>query len=119
MKRIIVCGSRGWTDRGKIADALNEIVSTSNKTLPTVVHGRCPSGADLLCDEEAVKQGLPIEPHPAFWDVHGKRAGFIRNEEMAALGADLCIAFWDGKSGGTQDMMNRAKAHGIPVMVVR
>jgi hypothetical protein len=39
----------------------------------------------------------------------------MRNEEMAALGADLCIAFWDGRSTGTKDMVDRAYDHGIEV----
>lgn len=36
---------------------------------------------------------------------------------MAALGADLCIAFWDGSSSGTLDMMERAAKYGIPIEV--
>jgi hypothetical protein len=38
---------------------------------------------------------------------------------MAKLGADLCIAFWDGHSHGTKHMMETAIKHGIPVEVIR
>ncbi len=119
--RVIVCGSRGWHDRKVIADTLNAIVLAYECEFPNpvIVHGKCPRGADRLADEEAGKAGLLTESHPADWDTHGKRAGFIRNEEMAELGADLCVAFWDGRSAGTQDMMDRAKKHGIPVTVIR
>ena len=34
-----------------------------------------------------------VEPHPADWNEHGKRAGYLRNIEMAEAGADLCIVF--------------------------
>ncbi len=120
MRRIIVCGSRRWHDRTVIAATLNEVVLEHDCHFPdpVIVHGKCPRGADRLADEEAGKAGLLTEPHPADWGRYGKRAGFVRNEEMAELGADLCIAFWDGTSTGTADMLERAEKHGIPTRVV-
>ena len=117
--RVIVCGSRGWHDRKVIADTLNGIVLEFGCIFPdpTIVHGAA-RGADRLCADEAGKAGMLVEAHPADWEQHNKAGGFIRNEKMAALGADLCIAFWDGQSNGTKDMMDRAKKHDIPVRVV-
>jgi hypothetical protein len=37
---------------------------------------------------------------------------------MAKAGADLCIAFWDGKSKGTQHMTTVAQECGIPVEII-
>lgn len=128
--RVIVCGSRGWSNRQLIADRLVDFPGDT-----TIVHGDA-RGADRTAADEARKAGLVLEPHPAEWDKHGevddlvpcwcppekkvcKLAGFRRNEKMAALGADLCIAFWDGSSRGTVDMMERAARHGIPIDVVR
>ena len=34
--------------------------------------------------------------------MHGKSAGYIRNEQMAQ-NADALVAFWDGKSKGTKN----------------
>lgn len=110
---MIVCGSRGWTDREHIADRLFDLPVDS-----TIVHGAA-RGADRIAEQEAQKLGLLVEAHPADWKQHGKRAGPIRNQEMAWLGADLCIAFWDGRSTGTADMMRRAAKSGIPVDVQR
>ncbi len=111
--RIIVCGSRDWTDRELIADRLFDCPTDS-----VIVHGNA-KGADRIAHQEAEKLGLLVEAHPADWERYGpKRAGHIRNEEMAKLGAVLCIAFWDGRSAGTQSMMDKAGAHGIPVETV-
>lgn len=107
--RVIICGSRGWGNRERIAGRIADLPGTT-----TVVHGNA-RGVDRMAHQEAQKAGLLVEPHPADWDRHGKGAGFIRNEEMAKLGADLLIAFWDGKSRGTLDMMERGAAHGISI----
>lgn len=58
------------------------------------------------------------EVHPAAWGSLGRRAGPVRNERMAKAGADLCLAFWDGRSRGTADMIARATRHRIPVKIV-
>jgi hypothetical protein len=63
-----------------------------------LVHGGCPEGADALAVKVARQLGVPesgIERHPADWDAHGRQAGFIRNAEMVATGADVVLAFID------------------------
>jgi SLOG family YspA-like protein len=110
--RVIVCGSRRWRDRAAIANRLYDLPVDS-----TVVHGNA-QGADRIAHQEAQKLGLLVEPHPAEWGSLGKRAGLIRNTLMASLGADLCLAFWDGRSTGTAHMMTEAEKRGIPVEVV-
>jgi hypothetical protein len=110
---VIVCGSRRWRDRDKIANRLFDLPATS-----IIVHGNA-QGADRIAHQEAEKLGFLVEPHPADWGGLGKSAGLIRNTVMADLGADLCLAFWDGRSTGTAHMMSRARERGIPVEVVR
>lgn len=109
---MIVCGTRDWQDRAKIAARLRRLPTSS-----VIVHGNA-RGVDRIAHEEARKLGLGVEPHPAAWDRYGRTAGFIRNHHMAELGADLCLAFWDGKSSGTKNMMDQAKKYGIPVEVI-
>jgi hypothetical protein len=116
--RVICCGSRGWTDRGRISDRL----ALLDPEGCVIVVGYDPEkdrpkGADRLAYQEAQKLGLLVEPHPADWDHLGKGAGLVRNEEMAQLGADLCIAFWDSRSTGTYDMIQRAIRRGIEVEI--
>ncbi len=110
--RVIVCGSRTWKDADKIRERLAKL---PERTL--IVHGDA-LGADNLAASEAALMGLLLEPHPAYWKRHGKRAGIIRNEEMAELGAQLCIAFWDGKSKGTHHMLRAAARRAIPTEIV-
>lgn len=110
--RVIVCGSRRWRDRGVITDRLFDLHPNT-----TVVHGGAP-GADQIAHQEAQKLGLVVEEHRADWGSLGKRAGLVRNTVMANLGADLCIAFWDGQSTGTAHMMEEARKRGIPVEVI-
>jgi len=110
--RVIVCGSRRWRDRKAIVDRLFDLPVDS-----VIVHGDA-AGADRIAHQEAQKLGFEVEVYPAEWDIYGKRAGLLRNIRMAGVGADLCIAFWDGSSTGTAHMMDTARAHGIPVEVV-
>lgn len=112
-RRIIICGSRNWEDYVAI-----ERVVQGLEPDDTVVTGGA-HGADQMALEAARARNLPTEVFPADWKKHGKGAGFIRNEAMALAGADACIAFWDGESRGTADMMQRAAEHGIKVAVVR
>ena len=114
--RVIVCGSRTWSDRDTIAERLRELADVSDHV--TIVHGGCERGADLIAHEEADKLGFLVEMHKADWSLHGRAGGPIRNEKMGSLGADLCIAFKNGTSRGTRNMVRVAQRLSIPVEVI-
>ena len=67
-------------------------------------------GADSWGELYAGKHKKRITKFPADWNTHGPAAGPIRNEEMAAY-ADALAVFPGGK--GTEDMVRRARAHGL------
>jgi SLOG family YspA-like protein len=90
--RVLVTGSRTWTDETVIADALTYAAQMHGAETMTVVHGGC-EGADLVAHRVARRLGAETEPHPADWRTYGKRAGYLRNKQMVDLGADLCLAF--------------------------
>lgn len=116
VKRILVTGSRDRNDRGVMRAVLTALWAAPEYRDAVLVHGACPTGADEICRQEWERLGGTTEPHPAQWDVHGKAAGPIRNQQMVDLGADVCLAFPLPNSRGTVDCMGRAGAAGIPVV---
>lgn len=114
--KLIIAGSRDFTDYQLLIDTLKQ-EGFSKNTVTQVVSG-CAHGADKLGERWAVSQCIPIARFPADWDSHGKRAGFIRNSEMAEY-ADACILFWNGSSKGTKHMIDIAKRKaGMRLIVV-
>ncbi len=75
------------------------------------------SGADTLGERYAKENGYKLTRFPADWNKHGKKAGYIRNCEMADY-AEALIAFWDGESKGTKNMIEIAKSKGIKIKIV-
>ena len=115
--RILITGSRRWTDQAIIEAALRRTTAGLKPRAVTVVHGACPyGGADIIAASIADRLGFVVEPHPAPWTVHGKAAGPMRNQEMVDLGADVCLAFPEPDSRGTWDCVARADSAGIPVI---
>ena len=88
-----------------------------NRTITEVVSGEA-IGPDKIGAQWGRERGLTVHYYPAEWDKFGKRAGFLRNEEMAAV-SDALIAVWDGKSRGTAHMIACATKRGLKVSVHR
>ena len=89
--RIIVTGSRDWSDPRPIRDALREAADGLSEE-PTVIHGGA-NGADAIAAQAATTWGWNVERHDADWKKRGKAAGPMRNVEMVAAGADVVLAF--------------------------
>lgn len=86
----------------------------SNKQI-IIISGHA-RGADSLGELFARENHLQLEVYPADWSTHGKGAGHIRNAEMAQV-SDCLVAFWDGESKGTKNMINNMKRLGKPVLI--
>jgi exodeoxyribonuclease V alpha subunit len=117
---IIVAGSRTFTDYNVAKSILNNFISTNNINSPTIISGMA-NGADMLGYNFAKEYNLQIKECPADWDTYQKRAGYIRNEQMAKYasenGKGILIAFWDGESNGTKHMIELAKKYKLEIHV--
>lgn len=112
-KRLLVTGSRDWTDSRTMALALTKAWHELGGVGVVLVHGGA-RGADTMAEQIGKRIGFEIERHPADWSM-GKAAGHIRNQRMVDLGADLCLAFPIGESRGTRHCMALAVQAGIPM----
>lgn len=122
--RVLITGSRDWTDIGTLHAALNNTYGTwkensSDDPEFVVVHGAA-RGADTMADEWAhnlgcVESRVTREPYPADWERYGRAAGHKRNQEMLDTSIDLVLAFPLGRSPGTRGCVRLAKKAGIPV----
>lgn len=115
--RVLVCGSRHFNDYSLLKETLDAYSDIS-----AIIHGAA-RGADTLAGrygEEVLRpHGGTVDVYRALWDLHGKRAGPIRNAQMLREGKpDLVIAFRGENSRGTQNMVNQAIEAGIEVVVV-
>jgi hypothetical protein len=109
--RVIVAGSRNIKSYGNVLSA----IAQSEFKITEVVSGTAP-GVDTLGEHWAEYCNVPIRRFPADWNQHGKRAGVLRNQEMADY-ADALIAVWDGESPGTKNMINEANKRGLKVYI--
>jgi len=109
----IIAGSRNFKDKETFFFSMLDHRATVSK----VVSG-CALGPDTWGEEWAEMEGIEVIRMPANWTDHGKSAGPIRNAEMADI-ADVLIAFWDGESRGTADMIKKALNKGLEVHVYR
>lgn len=109
--KLIVAGGREFNDYNK----LREDIESLNISDLEIVCGKA-RGADSLGERYARENNLVLHEFPAKWDSLGKRAGFVRNSEMADF-ADGCICFWDAKSRGTKHMIDLARKKGIDITI--
>jgi hypothetical protein len=116
--RILVTGSRTWTDIQRVKWELLRVYAPGN----VLVSGHCPRGADAIA--EAVWTRLhrgspPLELYPAQWETFGRSAGYRRNKVMVDTNPDLVLAFIKDKSPGATGCVNLALAKNIETRVFR
>lgn len=103
--KLIIAGGRDFDDYDTLCSTIWIWYDTGEIT--EIVSGGA-RGADSLGERYAKENDIPLKVFPADWDTHGKKAGHIRNSEMANYGDEL-LAFWDGESKGTANMINQMK----------
>jgi len=115
--KVIVAGGRDYNDYDKLSAVLFDYAEHVGTNVGvSIVTGMAP-GADSLAYRFGLNEGVKTYEFPAKWDLYGKRAGFIRNDAMA-LYSDVLIAFHDGQSRGTANMIQTMRKLDKPVYVI-
>lgn len=73
-------------------------------------------GIDTSARRYAQKHNIQILEFLPNYDLYGRSAPIIRNN-IIVENAELVIAFWDGKSKGTQYVINRCRKTNTPIRV--
>lgn len=116
--RVIIAGTRSFNDYELLRDSCNNLLSEKQRTHTVVVISGTARGADQMGERYAKERGFQLRRFPADWEQYGKSAGHIRNAKMAD-NADALIAFWDGESRGTKNMIDNARRKGLAVRVIQ
>lgn len=112
--RVLVCGGRNYDDWPRLKEKLDELHEKYKFT--EVIHGAA-EGADSLAGVWSRWYGVKETPFPADWKQYGKRAGYVRNNQMLEEGKpDMVVAFRGGK--GTEMMVDLAEKAGVPTLLV-
>lgn len=109
LKACVLAGSRDITELSEVEEA----VIASGFEFDIVVSGGA-RGVDLLGEEYAKKNGKLIRRFIPDWDTMGKKAGFIRNNEMGQF-SNMGIVLIKNQSKGSTQMRNYLKSIGKEV----
>lgn len=107
MLKVIIAGSRTFRNYEYLSKELDIRIPPF---IDEVISGDA-EGPDKMGARWAEEHGYSVKHFPAQWNKYGKAASIIRNHEMGDY-ADYLIAFWDGKSRGTKDMIDYMRSIG-------
>lgn len=117
--RCIVAGSRGIAEGWCVAELERLFRYEGNGFVPTEIVCGGARGPDTAGEIWAMKNKIPVTYFIPDWEGLGRMAGPVRNAQMAAYvgPTGALVAFWDGTSRGTANMIDAAYAHGLYVVV--
>ena len=128
--KVIIAGSRTISKELAFYHVLNFLepraefglsLLLNNRPIAEFVTGDCSRGADqvpIMIEDWWGSSGycchFEIRHFAARWNEWGRKAGPLRNEEMAKY-ADQLILIWDGKSPGSRNMKENMQKLDKPV----
>lgn len=116
MYRVLVCGSRHYSDRDSINHVLDALHVRKGPKMLLITGGAV--GADELARQWAVSRKVDHRVMYARWELEGKAAGPIRNQRMLGEKPKLVLAFMvhmPGENRGTNHMVSIAQAAEVRV----
>lgn len=105
---LVIAGTRTYNNFIIFNQKLLEFLSTTK--VHKIISGGA-RGTDTLAEIFANDNDIPFEKFLPDWERHGKFAGILRNRQMADTG-DFLLAFWNGKSRGTENMIEEMRIRG-------
>lgn len=119
--RVIIAGTRDFDNYTLLCEYADKMLANRKEAgYNIIIVSGCATGADTLGEQYAEARGYQVERYPAQWrDANGrydKGAGVKRNALMAD-NADALLAYWDGKSRGTKNMIQEATKRGLLVRI--
>lgn len=125
--KVAIIGSRTFQDKNRVYFEINEFRKTNNLT--AIISGGA-QGADTFGENYADDYQIPKSIFQANWKdmsppclkrrgkfgEYNALAGFNRNTQIIET-CDIVFAFWDGKSPGTKDSVDKANKLGKQVKI--
>lgn len=112
--RIGVVGGRNFDNYEYFKDCMSSMSIDDNDIL---VSGGA-KGADSMAEYYAKEMGIPCLVFKPDYNKYGRAAPMIRNGDIVE-NSDIIVAFWDGKSGGTKNSIERARKKNKQVIIFR
>lgn len=114
-----IIGSRTFSDTELFKNILNKIFK--EKGSPTVIISGGAKGADAMAEVYALNNKVSFQKYEPQFEIfppntRNYEAPKARNTEIA-IHSDVLIAFWDMKSTGTKDTIDKSVAMGKKVYV--
>jgi hypothetical protein len=109
MKTIGIAGSRRRNTIGDFIATKSAFFSVFERG-DKIVSGGCSQGGDQFAEQLAKDYAITITIHPAEWNHYGKRAGIVRNTDIATEADVLIAVVAPDRKGGTEDTIAKFEA---------
>lgn len=101
-----IVGSRHYNDEKDFSSYVNHWIEKNGK--PEMIISGGAKGTDTLAKNYALKNNITIKEYYADWNTYGKKAGPMRNTQIAMSCTHL-LAFPSRTGKGTQDTIRKVK----------
>jgi len=115
MLKVVIAGGRDFDDFELMEEKLDSLLQNYDHRDIEIVCG-CSRSIDKLGEKYALKNNMETS-HFVSNKEFGKRSVYLKNEEIAKY-SDCLVAFWDGKSKGTEMMVNLAKRNDLKIRII-
>ena len=118
---LAIIGSRSFSDYNRLSGIVkswfyNGGASGDQCEISSIISGGA-TGVDSLAARFAKEENIHLVEHLPDWERFGKRAGFIRNEDIIK-NCSCVLAIWDGISKGTGNSLSIAKRLKKPTLII-